>query len=136
MTEKKVTGKAAQASVDGAETVTLPEMVRRVLLASVGAVVLTQEEIEKFVGRLVDKGEIAERDGKKMVRDILERRKATIEKAEEEVDDRVERVLDRMNVPSKRDIDDLSKKILELSKKVDELRKEREDAIRGNGKGY
>jgi poly(hydroxyalkanoate) granule-associated protein len=100
---------------------------RRVLLASVGAVVLAQEEIEDFVNRLVEKGEIAEKDGKKLVKDILERRKKETAKVEKEVDDRiesiVEKVLGRMNVPTKSDIDALSKKIGELSQKVEDLKK-------------
>ena len=131
MTEKKNTPHTSGTNhAANADSMGAPELVRRVLLASVGAVVLTQEEIEKFVNRLVEKGEIAERDGTKMVRDILERRKETIEKAGDEVDDRLERILNRMSVPSKRDIDELSKKIAELSHKVDELRKEREEERR------
>ena len=35
---------------------------RRVLMAGVGAVALTQEQIEDFVGKLVERGEIADGD--------------------------------------------------------------------------
>ena len=44
------------------------------------------------------------------------------EKAEGEFDKRVEELLDRMNVPSKSDIEALSAKISALTKKVDELK--------------
>ena len=104
---------------------------RKVLLAGIGAVALAQEEIEDFVNRLVERGEIAEKDGRKLVNDVMEKRKKqvednvdkTVEKAEETVDSNIERVLHRMNVPTKKDIDDLSKKITTLTKKVDELNK-------------
>ena len=104
---------------------------RKVLLAGIGAVALAQEEIEEFVNRLVERGEIAEKDGRKLVNDVLNKRKKqvednvdkTVEKAEETVDSNIERVLHRMNVPTKKDIDDLSKKITTLTKKVDELNK-------------
>jgi polyhydroxyalkanoate synthesis regulator phasin len=46
------------------------------------------------------------------------------DKAEDEVNKRIDNVLQRMNVPTKADIDSLSKKISDLSKKVDELKKE------------
>jgi poly(hydroxyalkanoate) granule-associated protein len=46
-------------------------MARKVLLAGMGALALTQEEAEKFVGKLVERGEIAEQDGKKLVRDMM-----------------------------------------------------------------
>jgi polyhydroxyalkanoate synthesis regulator phasin len=97
-------------------------LAHKVLLAGFGAVALTQEEAEKFVGKLVERGEIAEQDGKKMVKDVMERRKKEAKKAEGEFDKRLEDLLERMNVPSKGDIDALSAKITELSKKVDELK--------------
>ncbi|MCA9973148.1 MAG: phasin family protein [Anaerolineales bacterium] len=99
---------------------------RKVLLAGIGVVALAQEEIEEFVNRLIERGEIAEKDGRKLVNDVLERRKKQVEKAESELEHRVEEILSRMNVPSKADIDALSKKITTLTKKVDELRKSSE----------
>lgn len=97
-------------------------LAHKVLLAGIGAMALTQEEVEKFVSKLVERGEIAEQDGIKLVRDVKERRKKDAEKAQEELDKRLEDLLGRMNVPTKSDIDALSAKITELSKKVDELK--------------
>ncbi len=97
-------------------------LAHKVLLAGIGAVALTQEEVERFVGKLVERGEIAEQDGKKLVGDVMERRKKEAKKTERELDRRLEDLLDRMNVPTKGDIDALSVKITELSKKVDELK--------------
>lgn len=101
----------------------LLEATRKVLLASIGAVALAQEEIEAFVNKLVERGEIAEKDGKKLVRDVMDKRKKEAKKAEDELDKRMEDLLDRMNVPTKSDIEALSAKITALSKKVDELKK-------------
>jgi len=98
-------------------------LVRKVLLAGAGAVALTQEEVEKVIARLVERGEIAEKDGKKLFRDVMEKRKKEAKKAEGQMDKRLEELLDRMNVPTKSDIDALSAKITALSKKVDELKK-------------
>jgi poly(hydroxyalkanoate) granule-associated protein len=101
----------------------LLEATRKVLLASIGAVALAQEEIEAFVNKLVERGEIAEKDGKNLVRDVMDKRKKEAKKAEDELDKRIEDLLDRMNVPTKSDIEALSAKITALSKKVDELKK-------------
>lgn len=109
-------------ATEGAEQNPLVEMIHKVLLAAFGAVALTQEEVEKFIGKLVERGEIAEQDGKRLVRDVMERRKKEAKKAEGELDSRVEDLLARMNVPTKNDIDALSAKITALSKKVDELK--------------
>ena len=102
----------------------LYEVTRKVVLASFGAVALAQEELEQFINKLVERGEIAEKDGKKLVREAMDKRKKETKKAESELDKRIEELLARMNVPSKTDIDALSAKITALTKKVDELKKE------------
>ena len=99
------------------------EAARKVLLAGIGAVALAQDEIEDFVHRLVERGEIAEKDGRKLLREVVDRRKKDAEKAEDQISKRVEEVLDRMSVPTKADIEALGDKIALLSKKVEELKK-------------
>ena len=76
-----VTIKAKKTVKDTAEAVqksSLMEAVHKVLLAGIGAAALAQEEIEDFVNRLVERGEIAEADGKKMMKDVLEKRKQMV----------------------------------------------------------
>ncbi|MEW5987389.1 MAG: phasin family protein [Chloroflexota bacterium] len=108
--------------VEEVEHSPLYEATRKVLLAAVGAVALAQEEIEDFVDKLVERGEVAEKDGRKLIKDTIEKRKKSAEKAEDKLDKRIEELLDRMNVPTKADIEALSAKITTLSKKVDELK--------------
>jgi polyhydroxyalkanoate synthesis regulator phasin len=100
----------------------LLDMTRKVLLASIGAVALAQEEIENFVNKLVERGEIAERDGKKLVHEVMDKRKKEAKRSQDVVETRVDELLTRMNVPTKSDIDALSAKITALAKKVDELK--------------
>lgn len=100
---------------------------RKVLLAGIGAVALAQEEIEEFVNRLIERGEIAEKDGRKLINEMVEKRKKKAEEtakdAESHLDKRIESIVKRMNIPTKSDIDALSAKITTLTKKVDELKK-------------
>ena len=102
------------------------ETTRKVLLAGIGAMALAQDEAESFVNRLVERGELAEKDGRQLITDIVERRKQKAEEAAEEVehdlDVRVERILQRMNIPTRNDINALSRQITALSNKVDELK--------------
>jgi len=101
----------------------LAEMVHGVLLAGIGAVALTREELEQFVQKLIDRGQIAEADGKKVVKDVMAKRKKATSKAGSHLDKRIEEVLSRMNIPTKDEIEALSAKITTLTKKVDELKK-------------
>jgi poly(hydroxyalkanoate) granule-associated protein len=99
------------------------ESSRKVLLAGIGAFALAQDEIEDFVDKLVERGEIAEKDGNKLVREVMEKRKKTTSNAEGEMNKRVQTVLDHLNVPTKSDIESLSEKIVALTKKVEDLKK-------------
>ena len=103
--------------------------IRRILMAGVGAVVLAQEEVEDFVQKLVERGELAEQDGRKLVTDLREKRQSAQDSTQERVqetgatvDRGMENMLGRMNIPSKSDIETLSEKIAALSEKVDELK--------------
>ncbi len=106
------------------------DMAHRVLLASIGAVAISQEEIGAFVSRLVERGEIAEKDGRTMISDIVERRREATSKltsrASNELDARIESVFDRLNIPTKNDVEKLGRKINSLSRKVDQLKKAQE----------
>ena len=106
-----------------AELKPLFDAARKVLLAGIGVVALAQDEIEEFVTRMVERGEIAERDGKKLVHEVMDKRKQYRQQAEEEITKHIEKTLVRMNMPTKADIDALSEKIAALSKKIDELKK-------------
>jgi poly(hydroxyalkanoate) granule-associated protein len=115
--------KAPEPPVDREPRNALYETLRKVLLAGIGAVAIAQEEIDDLVEKLVERGEIAEKDGKKLIHEINEKRKHESKKTEDQVSKRIEDALDRLNVPRKSDIDALGEKINELSAKVDELKK-------------
>ena len=118
---------------------------RSLLLASIGAVALTKDEIETLVERLVEKGEITEKEGRKLVDELVARTKEThkevtekvskkveepvskteglVNKAEEAFGKQVQAILNSMNIPSKNDIEELTKKIDALARKVSQLDK-------------
>ncbi len=105
------------------EETSILDSLRRVLLASVGVVALTIEEIGELVDKLVERGEIAEQEGKKLISEIKDKRKKKTDEAEDLAATRMREVMDKMDIPTKSDIEDLSAKIATLSKKVDELKK-------------
>lgn len=101
----------------------IQDTLRKVLLAGIGALALAQDEIEALVNRLVERGELAEKDGKQLIREMMEKQKKENKKVEEYVTKRVEETLTRLNIPTRADVEALSKKISALSKKIDDLKK-------------
>jgi polyhydroxyalkanoate synthesis regulator phasin len=99
------------------------DAVRKVCLAGVGAVALTVEALEDLVEKLVERGELTEEEGRKLVNDVWSKRKKDAKKAEVEVNKRVDELMSRFDIPTKAEFEDLSAQIDEVSKKVDELKK-------------
>jgi poly(hydroxyalkanoate) granule-associated protein len=107
----------------------LMESLRRVMLASIGAMALTKEEMQTFINKLIARGEVAEEEGKKLMAELMEKRKRKTEQAEDMASQRMREMMDKMDIPTRSDITALSDKINSLSRKVDELRRaQKQDA--------
>jgi poly(hydroxyalkanoate) granule-associated protein len=109
----------------------IADLMRRLLLASIGAVAMSYDEAEQFINRLVERGELAQKDGEKLMNQMMERVRQPAQKANEQqgkVEERIEsgfeQFLNRMNIPSKNDIDDLSAKVAQLAARVEEMRRQ------------
>ena len=90
------------------------EISRKILLAGIGAAVLAQEEIEAFVNRLAQEGELAEKDARALAKEMMERRKSMENKKKAEVR--------QPPAATKADIEALNARIAELNKKIEELK--------------
>lgn len=120
------------------------ELMRKLMLAGVGAFALSRDEAEAFLNRLVERGELAQKDSQRIMDEMMARlRSATQPQAAKventltgvgsqvsgistQVESSLEQFLNRLNIPSKRDIDELSAKIAQLAARVEELRRSQE----------
>lgn len=97
---------------------TLFDLSRKVLLAGVGAAVLAQEEAEKFVNKLQEKGEVAEKDARRLLDEMNERRKKI------ERERQAETVRNQPAVATKEEVDALNQKVDQLTDIIQELKAE------------
>ncbi len=100
---------------------------RKVMLAGLGAFTMAQEEMTGLFNNLVERGTATEEKTRDVVNKQVENRQKEARKAakrvEKEIEDRFEDVLHWMNIPSKNDIEKLSRKVSTLNKKVNDLSK-------------
>ena len=90
------------------------DVIRNAMLAGFGV----QEKVREFVDELVKKGELSESQGAKLVKewsDKFEKNTTDISKSVNEV---VTRALEKMNLPTKDDIQKLNEKIDSLASRV------------------
>lgn len=92
---------------------------RMVLLAAVGAASLAQDEMNGFMDRLVERGEMAEADARKLMREIREKR----EKLER--DRKTHEPAGAGAAATKADIEALTARIADLTRQIEDLKKEK-----------
>lgn len=104
------------------------ESVHKIWLAGLGALSAAEEEGSKIFNTLVEKGEAFEKRGKKVLDQAKDRVVSARERAEQrwhkvgdEIDDRVNATIERLGVPSRDEIQKLTKRVEELNKKIEPM---------------
>jgi poly(hydroxyalkanoate) granule-associated protein len=111
----------------------LIDSAHKVWLAGLGAVAMAEEEGSKFFSNLVEQGEQVEKKVGKKGKDEVEKAKGTVvgmktvaesywETFGRTIDDQVTAVIHRIGVPTKDEIEVLTKKVEDLTVAVDKLR--------------
>jgi poly(hydroxyalkanoate) granule-associated protein len=95
----------------------MENIIEKMLLASLGVLTITKEKTEKIVEEFVKRGEIAKKDKAGYINKLFERGKDARIEIEKIVEKSMTNVLNKLNIPTKSDIDALMKKIEGLKKK-------------------
>jgi polyhydroxyalkanoate synthesis regulator phasin len=91
------------------------DVVKKALLAGLGA----QEKVRELIDELVKKGEISKSQGAKIVKTWTEKADKRKENLSKDISELINKTFTRMNIPTKRDIQELNKKIDALTKKLE-----------------
>jgi polyhydroxyalkanoate synthesis regulator phasin len=125
--EEKMTEQTEKTGTNEPKSVrsSLYETTRLILLAGVGAISLAQDEINIFLDRLVERGEMAEADARKLVREVVERREKLEQERRQQVVEARRTAAPAQGAPATRaDIDALTARIADLTRQIEELRKQ------------
>lgn len=98
---------------------TMFELVRNILLAGLGA----QEKIKESIDELVKKGELSESQGAKIIKEWTEKAERSSSELRENMSEIIARTLEKMNIPSRDDIESLEKKIENLALRIAAIEK-------------
>jgi len=96
---------------------TLFDVVRNAILAGLGI----QEMFKESLDNLVKKGELSESQGAKILKEWTEKADKTSEQLSKNISELVTLTLEKMNLPTKDDIEKLNKEILSLSNRLSKL---------------
>lgn len=121
---KKLNALAGEASESDLIS-TIRESANKIWLAGLGAFAKAQEEGGKMFEALVREGEnvqkSATRTAQEAMTDVKAKAAGTWDKLEQVFEDRVARALQSLSVPTKRDVDALSRRVAELTEVAEKL---------------
>lgn len=96
------------------------EIVRKAMLAGLGV----QDKMKELVDDLVNKGEISEREGAKLVKEFMDKAKSSSNDFRGKVNDTVGKGFEKVNIATKDEHDKLAKKVQQLTVRVKKLENE------------
>ncbi len=99
------------------------DSLRKALLAGLGA----QDKVREFIDELVKKGELSESQGAKLTREWTEKASKSSDEFGKTMSDAVSRVMDKMNLSTKGDMEKLHKEMKALSARIKKLEESKGD---------
>lgn len=95
----------------------MQDWMKRMMLFGVGLAALTREKTEEFVKELVKKGELSEKEGRELVRELMEKSKKVTRDLEAKTEEMVTATLQRLNIPTRKELDELKERVAKLEKR-------------------
>lgn len=92
------------------------DLLKKGILMGLGAITITKEKAEHLVDELIKKGELTEGERSKAVREFLTKAQEQEKALNEKVNTTVKKILEKLDLPSRKDIERLEKKIDKLKK--------------------
>jgi len=90
------------------------DLFKKAVLMGLGAVTITKEKVEQIVDELIKKGELTEGERSKAIRDFLLKAQEQEKVLDEKVTSTVKKAIEKFDLPSRKDIERLEKKIDDL----------------------
>jgi poly(hydroxyalkanoate) granule-associated protein len=96
----------------------MSDLFKKTFLAGLGAMSLTREKAQEITNDLIRRGELAKTDEAKFVRDLLDLAEKNKSGLEEKIEKGIEKVLSKLDIPTRKEVDELKAEIAKLSKKI------------------
>lgn len=96
---------------------------RKLVLFSIGVMALFVEETAILMDRLIERGQIAQQDSRRLLRETEAKRQSEARKVRAKMHRPAKEARVQATMPSKAEIDALNEKIARLSEQLDQLKK-------------
>ena len=96
---------------------TINEIVHKALMLGIGV----PEKVKELVDELVEKGELSESQGAKIVKECSEKVSKSGDELSRTVSDLINRTLEKINIPTRDEVEKIEKQLTALSARIKKL---------------
>lgn len=96
------------------------DYIRKMTLAGAGLAILTTEKIQEVMNELVQKGAMTEKEARETVEEYVEKSKQVKKELENKMENWVLGFLNRMNIPTRKEIDEIKERLSRLEKTAEQ----------------
>ena len=98
------------------------DIIKKSVLAGIGAVAVTQEKAQEVIADFVEKGKITEQEGKTLLDDMKHALQDNQDKLSATIDERITCVMNRLNLVTKDDLAAVSERLTKIEQQLQELK--------------
>ena len=96
------------------------DIIKKVMLTGVGLAVMTKDKVEELARDLAKKGKLSEKEGKKLVDDLLKKSETAKKDLEKDIEKVVKNTMKKMNLARAEDLSNLTKQVKKLEQTLKE----------------
>lgn len=97
------------------------EMIKKSLLATLGAAVVTKEKVEEATRSWVEEGKISRTEAERLAQDLVESGQHQWQDMQTRIAEMVRKGLDTLDIGSKKEFQDLKARVEELERRIAQL---------------
>ena len=102
----------------------VPAFVKELWTGAMDLFSKTEKDVHDFVSQMIKKGKLTPEEGKKIMKELMEKIQSSRSKIEARAHDSIEKTLHMINLPTKQEVEELGKKVTGLTRRVNKLKKE------------
>ncbi len=92
------------------------DIVRKTLLLGIGIAAMTRDKIEEAAKKIAEEDKLSEEEGRKLAEDLLKQSDEARKNLKDQVEKFVDNTLEKLNSPSRKDLQQLEERIEKLEK--------------------
>jgi len=101
----------------------MKDTIKKGLFTSFGLALIAKDKLSDVAKEISKEAKLSEDDGEKLYESLVNQSDVYKKNVEENLEKMVNTIIEKLNIPTKKEVDELSKNIIQLQKEISEFNK-------------